>query len=558
MNPPHIAPCCLSVLSSLLLAGNAAAQWRSQSYPLKTGWNAIWLPGDATYQSVAEHLASQPAITQIWRWDAGANSIQFTTSPDELFSAANQWSVWNRNDPNAQNLRDLTGNMPYLVQTTAATSWTIRYKVETPAASWQTTGANLLGFPAAESGSPTPTFQSYFASMTFGGTRGLPASTRIFQYTGGDMIRNVNPISIPQSSKLDPRMAYWITLPSSTDYTAPVEFELPGAAIDFGRTQSSLSMGIKNRSTAALTLTLEPEPSEPAPAGQPVITGSVPISIRTFDASTKQYLDTPLTGKRTLSIPASSTTPILLALDRSQLVTTAGSTFASILKITDSANLTLSRLPVRAEPASAAGLWACSVTLGKVDPLDPTIPGSATSRAFTLKYLVHVDDAGRMRLLRSCFLGQLKSTGNPLGIAVNESDVYANGESDVPPRRFFSSLLPAGQPVIEASSPFASGASILWNITHFASDPTNPFRHNYHPDHPSGIDIRRSLTMEFTSKPPESTQDANSLTTTWGTSILGGNYTEQVAGLTNSRSPITTRGTFLMRRISEISSIQLD
>jgi hypothetical protein len=163
-----------------------------------------------------------------------------------------------------------------------------------------------------------------------------------------------------------------------------------------------------------------------------------------------------------------------------------------------------------------------------------------------------------MRLLRSCFLGQLKSTGNPLGIAVHENDVYANGESDVPPRRFFSALLPAGQPVVEAANPFESGASILWNITHFASDPANPFRHDYHPDHPSGIDIRRSLTMEFTSRPPESNPDAGSLSTTWGTTILGGNYTEQIAGLTNSRSPITTRGTFLMRRISEISSIQLD
>jgi hypothetical protein len=542
----------------LLFAGTANAQWRSQTYELKNGWNAIWLPGDATYQSVAEHLAGSPAIVQVWRWDARANSIQFTSSPNELFSASNQWAVWNRNDPNAQNLRDLLGNMPYLVQTSAATSWTIRYKVQAPVATWQTTGANLLGFPAAESGSPTPTFQTYFASLVFGGARGLPSSARIFQYVGGEMARNVNPISVPSSARIDPRAAYWITLPSATDFTAPVEFELPGSAIDFGRTQSTLTMGIKNRTTSALTLTLELESSQTAPAGQPVVTGNVPLVIRTFDSASKQYTDTPLVGKTTIPVAASSTTEMLLALDRTQLGGDAGALYASILKITDSANLTLTRLPVRAEPASAAGLWTCMVSLGQVDPLDPTTPGSATNRAFTLKYLVHVDEAGRMRLLRSCFLGQLKATGKPLGIAIHESDVHATGEAEVTPRRFFSSLLPAGQAVVEGDIPYEKGASVLWNITHFANDPVNPFRHNYHPDHPSGLEIRRALTMEFTTEPPEIMATAPLLAAAWGTSILGGTYTEQISGLTNAATPITTRGTFLMRRISEISSIQLD
>jgi len=544
---------------SLLFAGTASAQWRSQAFELKTGWNALWLPGDATWQTVAAHLESQPAIQQVWRWDARANTIQFATSPDELFSAADQWSVWNRNDPEAQTLQSLLGNTPYLIETTAPTTWTLRYRIEAPQATWQTTGANLLGFPAGGgSGTPAPTFQAYFASLVFGGGTGLPATTRIYQYVGGDLVRNVNPIAIPTTATIDPRTAYWITLPTATDFTAPVEYDLPGGAIDFGRTQTSLPVGIRNRTTSALTLTLELETSEAAPAGQPAVTGNVPLMIRNFDATSGQYQDTPLTTQRTLQIPASSTTQVLFALDRTQLSGAAGSQYASALKLTDSANLTLSRLPVRAAPASAAGLWACLVTLGNVEPLEPGVSGSATSRAFSLRYVVHVDDSGRMRLLRSCFLGQLKSTGNPLGLAVDESDVLAAGESEVRPRRFFSSLLPAGQPVIEGAPAYQQGGTVKWVLSHAADDPVNPFRHTYHPDHPSGLEIERVVTMEFTTVPPETLPNGGSLVAAWGTRILGGTYSESLSGLSKDSLPLRTSGSFLMQRLSDISSIQLD
>lgn len=543
---------------SLLLMGTAAGQWRSETFQLPNGWSALWLPGDASWQTVADHLANQPTIEQIWRWDAPAESIQFASSPEELFSASTHWAVWNRNDPDAQTLQNLTGQTPYLIRTTAPTTWTLRYRVEAPVVTWQVNGANLLGFPAGLGPGVSPTFQTYFSSLVYGGGRGLPATTRIFQYVGGDIVRNVNPVSVPLTTVIDPRKAYWITLPSTTDFTAPVEYDLPGGAIDFGRVQTSLPMGVQNRTSGALTLTLELETSEPAPSGQPAVFGNVPLMIRTFDTAAGQYVDTPVTGKRTLQLPASSTTDVLFALDRSQMSGGSGAEYASVLKLTDSANHTLSRLPVRAAPASAAGLWACLVTVGQVDPLETGVAGNATSRAFTLKYLVHIDDTGAMRLLRSCFLGQLKTAGNPVGIAVDESDVYAVGEAEVPPRRFFSSLLPAGQPVIPGDGPYEAGGAVSWIIDHAANDPVNPFRHTYHPDHPAGLAIRRAVRMEFTAAPPETLPNGASLKAAWGTRLLGGTYSETLIGLSKADRPLRAGGTFLMQRLSEIASLQLD
>lgn len=544
----------LAVILLLAASGAARAQWRTESYPLSSaGWHAIWLPGEATYQSVAQHVATNTNIVQIWRWDTQADTVQFATSPEEFFSAADQWSVWNRTNASQQSLEYLLGNTPYLVQVTAPTTWTIKYRVEAPVAPWQTTGANLLGFPAAGDGTGgnSPSFSTYFSNLVYAGAKGLPSSTKIYKYVGGDMVRNVNPMSIAPGSLIDPRTAYWITLPSATDYTAPVEYELPGGALDFGRTGSALSMGVKNRTTAALTLTLELETSESAPTGQPAVAGNVPLAIRTF--ADGAYTDTPFTGPQTVQVPASGTVEVLFALDRSSMSGASGSHYASILKITDSSKLTLSRLPVRAEPASAAGLWACLVTLDAVEPLSSNHSGSATGRDFVLKYLVHIDEAGQAKLLRNCFLGQLKTTGNPAGLALGESAVYAKGESEVDPRRFFSPMLPAGSPYVAGDTPYSKGGVITWTINHAADDPVNPFRHAYHPDHQTGLALRRTVSMEFPPAPPEGFPGASSLASAWGTSVLGGLYRESVEGL-NSR-PIQTSGTFRMQRLSEISTI---
>ena len=102
------------------------------------------------------------------------------------------------------------------------------------------------------------------------------------------------------------------------------------------------------------------------------------------------------------------------------------------------------------------------------------------------------------------------------------------------------------------------------------SRPTNPFRHQFHPDHdnldaqyapiptptPGGtprpdpsevFEIRRDLTLDFDPNNPPFVSSGNR-PPDWGTSVLGGTYKESISGL--HRSTLNVQGQFLIRRAS--------
>jgi hypothetical protein len=68
-------------LVSLLFAATAHAQWQSTTYALKSGWNSIYLHGDASYATLDTIFASQSAVQEVWRWNPNPNQVQFTTTP---------------------------------------------------------------------------------------------------------------------------------------------------------------------------------------------------------------------------------------------------------------------------------------------------------------------------------------------------------------------------------------------------------------------------------------------------------------------------------------------
>jgi hypothetical protein len=92
------------------------------------------------------------------------------------------------------------------------------------------------------------------------------------------------------------------------------------------------------------------------------------------------------------------------------------------------------------------------------------------------------------------------------------------------------------------------------------TDPTNPFIHQYHPDHDNlnarfnapqreSYDITRSCQFTFTTVPPVD----NVSGTGWGASVIGGYYQETISGL--HRKPLQVSGYFELRRASELGSI---
>jgi hypothetical protein len=88
-----------------------------------------------------------------------------------------------------------------------------------------------------------------------------------------------------------------------------------------------------------------------------------------------------------------------------------------------------------------------------------------------------------------------------------------------------------------------------------ANHPTNPFRHRRHPDHTTGIDIRRLVNLSF------QPVDGQTLTRTgYGVDRISGIYAEEIHGLHKPLGPaknvgLKVAGTFQLHRISLIDTL---
>jgi hypothetical protein len=580
-----------AILLALAAFGQAAqAQWYTKTYNLAAGWNGIWLSGDASYTTVGElfggTLASGSlAVSEVWRWNPNPDQTQFIQNPSTPTTTSDEWTVWKR-DGSESKLTRMVGNSSYLIRTNGPTSVSIKMKAITPSTTWLLSGANFLGFPALSGGGVMSTF---FSSMISGGNKGLPTGTKVYKYVGGELSAT-NPIQVSVASeRVDPDTAYWFNYGTVSDFEGPLEYELPsGNGLAFGRTLPTQLLGITNRSSSAVTLTFALVQSDTNPPGQPAFLGAVPLVQRTFSPVTNSPTETPVgaLGSFTVSVPASGRVTLEFGVNRAGF--TEGGVYASILRVTDSLNLSDVRLPVTAQAASPAGLWVCEVKVNTVSSTPAVAPvtisagsgttsggtgttsvvavpasqnlSQATQQAFPLYYLLHIDGAGVTRVLRQAFVGKLTSAGNALGITVKESLIQGAAVSDVKPARYFSPILPYATPVVTASGT-APGA-LQWTLTHGYDDPANPFVHTYHPDHdnldakfstklPAGREsytVVRTCALSFTAAPPDGSTVAG-----WGSMIFGGLYTESLSGL--NKFPLQTGGTFRMRRLSEISDI---
>jgi hypothetical protein len=544
----------------LLLSGQPLlAQWKTESYVLKGGWNAIYLHGDATYTTPAE-LFKNTTVSEVWRWNPNPNQIQFTASPAVPSESSSEWTIWKRDDEEEQKLSALVGQSAYLVYcdgaSTTSSTVEILQRPLPPAASWLVSGANFLGFPAATATKPIMT--SYFASFP----KATASPAKIYKYIGGDLNSN-NPLQISASSeRIDRNTAYWFETAVVSDFTAPVEYEVPGSnGIAFGRTATYVTLGVMNRTSSALTLTLKTETSESAPSGQTGITAPVPLTYRSFNSTNNSYLETPVTGSFTVSVPANGRLDLQFGVDRSLMSDSSEALYASFLQITDSAGLSNVRMPMSAQAASSAGLWVGEVSVTHVGSTVPGSPGSTTTRPFPLRMIVHVDEDGLARLLSQVFLGPLAS--GLTGVTTRESLLHPERKAEA--MRLVSSQMPLDR-VLSGSGSFAVGSSLAYQVVLAFDDPSNPFVHQYHPDHDNrdpnllplktgveSYDITRECSFKFTEAPP----DGGSITG-WGTSVYGGTYSEVIKGLNKTTQNLTTSGTFNFRRLSEIADLAVD
>jgi hypothetical protein len=182
----------------------------------------------------------------------------------------------------------------------------------------------------------------------------------------------------------------------------------------------------------------------------------------------------------------------------------------------------------------------------------PVLTGTTTPSPFPLRTLLHVADGGTARLLSQVFIGQLASNPYPVGVCTREALLKQDAKATA--QRIVAAHLPLDQ-VITGSGKVEATGVLTCTITLPFNGATNPFVHQYHPDHDNkdarfnlvsaGVEsynITRTCTFMFTAGPAGGG--------TWGSSVIGGNYSEVISGL--HKDPIQLNGTFELRRASEI------
>ena len=361
----------LFALSALLLCGTAHGQWKTETYTLKGGWNAIYLHGDASYDTIDNifpNSGTTANITEIWSWNPNPDAVQFTDSQMVPSAGTSEWSVWNRGVTADTTLSTLVGQHAYLVKClgTASSSYTVTLKQspQLPSNSWVRNGANLLGFPTYKNGSIFPTFASYFATFP----AAIASGSKVFKYVGGDL-SSTNPIQLfsTATERVDRNQAYWFSAKVAGEYYAPLEFSVSSSdGLNFGRSGSDIKLRIRNRTSAVVTVTLAPTASEAAPSSQTAVAGSVALTNRSFNAATAAWTETAMGASSTQVIAPQSTVELSIGIDRTAMTGAANSFYASLLRITESSSLMDVYLPVTAYKASLAGLWVGDISLNSV------------------------------------------------------------------------------------------------------------------------------------------------------------------------------------------------
>src|SRR5690606_7533624 len=135
-----------------------------------------------------------------------------------------------------------------------------------------------------------------------------------------------------------------------------------------------------------------------------------------------------------------------------------------------------------ARVGSFAGLWVGDITVDRVASMAPDATGTgAVGRPFPLRVLLHVDDEGQARLLSQVYLGRLTASPTQVGIATLESALLASAKAEA--TRIVAAHLPLNTALAAGSGSVGLDTTLVRTVVLPFDDATNPFVHQYHPDH---------------------------------------------------------------------------
>ena len=578
------------LFAAVLIAGattTSFAQWQTQTFNLKPGWNAIFMHVDASHDTV-NALAGVVAIDEIWLWKPDVSTVQFVTSPQEPIDGGSQWLVWKSGIPAETTLGTLVGNAAYLVKVGGASdiTWSVKGKPVPPRHIWTTSGVNFIGY-SSPSGS-APNLEAFLAAAT-----GKLQDLEHYQYVGGALSENPKKVVALRTTTIDRGKAFWVKSKSASfnRYFGPFQVSLQNnQGVHFGADQGRYRIRIKNLVDQELSVSASTAASEAAPAGETAVQGQPPLLVRgSLNTTNLTYGSAALTNGTSWTLQpvgqVGSEVEIVLGLDRSTMGGAEGDLFAGILSFADSLGFSQVDLPISATVASKAGLWVGDAVVNQVqhnliayqktgdtvvqDENGQYVRSSTNStfgtvaRPYPLRLILH-HATNETVLMQRVFHG--------IGLGTNA--VLTTAESQLSPHfmelagRISVTHLPwsAGNTTWSFTGDFEQDANITVSVdVDYDSHASNPFVHTYHPDHDNlnakfdgklakgyeSFEIKRDITLTF--EAPGDDFDSR----TSGEKTRNGTYLETVtlSGLPGYERQYFTRGSFSLNRISEIASL---
>lgn len=354
------------------------AQWSTETYTLKPGWNAIWLPLNVSHRTMQQILP--PQVTRVHMW-TNSKSGMLTPNPfADPVPVSLQWEKWSKDPTEKTTFSEMLPNVAYLIEVngTENITWNVTGKPEPPDYAWSSDGTNLIGFPLRTEGPASNRMANRI--FEFDSVLLDTGTTPSFYYNGGPMLKPDgsvnNPLQVPATGDfpLNRFQAYWIRATNYTNYYGPVNVNLGAGAggLAYGESSSSIAIRVRSAVKAGnITVTLSPLNSAPPPSGQEAITDQVPLRVRgALSLTTGLYAMTPVTPTTPVRVvlKPGEEKEIIFALDRAALT---GPLYASILRVTDSLGVSDIRIPVSARPTPKQGLWAGSAVINRVDQVEP-------------------------------------------------------------------------------------------------------------------------------------------------------------------------------------------
>jgi hypothetical protein len=544
----QVTVCFFFVLSS----SGAQGATVQQSVTLKGGWNAVFLEVQPPDPDPAVVFAGVPDLLSVWAWNPRTSPVEYIQNPDLMVPEEPYMMAYFPGQPLITNLHAIYGEIAYLIHRDGGAGdhiWNISGEPTIPYIEWKADSFNFVGFHL-EQGSEPLFFDFFSASPSHDGQE-----IYVLDNATSSWVQVISP-----SDQMKQGEAFWVYCRGHSQFTGPLAVQLEiSTGLVFGKKLLEQNVHLLNHSDSEKPVTVTVSTADPQ-LHYYVFDPAIPI---------RDWIDMFSQPPSAYSVAAGGSENLLLGVLRAGIppdqVRTAN------LEVTDGDMRIL--LPVSVTGVSYAGLWVGEATIRmvsqphSVDPLTLKDTGSE----FSIRLIVHLDDGGQARLLREVVQLWNEDTSSYVLVA-NESRL---GE-------FTPGALRDGQPVGRRISTAAFGFSgPVDMIGQFAlcpepcsdslgatvglpwDDPTNPFRHQYHPDHrlvEQSYNVLRSIGLSFVAHGRDGNPIPGAPILSWGSTDVGGIYTETITLQKEDFDPLPyevhIEGTFLLHKVSSIGQLE--